>query len=50
VQVHNLKEIMMKNEAEFARECLIFAVGQPPHLQEGARWKHVFVLDRPVSR
>jgi len=29
MQVHNLKETMMKKGVEFARECLIFEVCQP---------------------
>jgi hypothetical protein len=29
MQVHNLKETMAKEGAEFARECLIFEVCQP---------------------
>ena len=29
MQVHNLKETMVKKGVEFARECLIFEVCQP---------------------
>ncbi len=29
MQVHNLKETMIKKGVEFARECLIFEVCQP---------------------
>lgn len=29
MQVHNLKETMMKKGVEFARECVIFEVCQP---------------------
>ena len=34
VQVHSLKETMTKKGVEFARECLIFEVCQPPNPQE----------------
>ena len=37
MQVHNLKETMVKKGADFARECLIFEVCQPQQGQAGPR-------------
>ena len=41
MQVHNLKETMMKKGVEFARECLIFEVCQPQQAKK--------VLDQNMS-
>ena len=41
MQVHNLKETMMKKGVEFARECLIFEVCQPQQAKK--------VLDENMS-
>src|SRR5512146_73637 len=41
MQVHNLKETMMKKGVEFARECLIFEVCQPQQAKK--------VLDQNLS-
>ena len=41
MQVHNLKETMVKKGVEFARECLIFEVCQPQHAKK--------VLDENMS-
>ena len=41
MQVHNLKETMVKKGVEFARECLIFEVCQPQHAKK--------VLDQNMS-
>ncbi len=41
MQVHNLKESMMKKGVEFARECLIFEVCQPQQAKK--------VLDQNMS-
>lgn len=41
MQVHNLKETMMKKGVEFAHECLIFEVCQPQHAKK--------VLDENMS-
>ena len=37
MQVHNLKETMVKKGADFARECLSFEVCQPQQGQAGPR-------------
>ena len=41
MQVHNLKETMVKKGADFARECLIFEVCQPQQAKK--------VLDENMS-
>jgi uncharacterized protein (DUF302 family) len=41
MQVHNLKETMLKKGVEFARECLIFEVCQPQQAKK--------VLDQNMS-
>jgi len=41
MQVHNLKETMMKKGVDFARECLIFEVCQPQQAKK--------VLDQNMS-
>src|SRR5678816_3124100 len=41
MQIHNLKETMMKKGVEFARECLIFEVCQPQQAKK--------VLDQNMS-
>ena len=41
MQVHNLKETMVKKGVEFARECLIFEVCQPQQAKK--------VLDQDMS-
>ena len=41
MQVHNLKETMMKKGVEFARECLIFEICQPQQAKK--------VLDQNMS-
>ena len=41
MQVHNLKETMVKKGVEFSRECLIFEVCQPQHAKK--------VLDENMS-
>src|SRR5674476_635700 len=41
IQVHNLKETMMRKGVEFARECLIFEVCQPQQAKK--------VLDENMS-
>jgi uncharacterized protein (DUF302 family) len=41
MQVHNLKETMLKKRVEFARECLIFEVCQPQQAKK--------VLDQNMS-